>query len=179
MRTIQFLTLLSTVVLMTFSSCEDDDDKGQLLVYTICTNEIVQEGIRLSQENLEVTDWPTQVRSYFTSEFTGFTISTIISYKDTDDAIYYLLEATNGGLLLFDDAFNFICGDNTFQIESGKDEDEIYPENLPQVILDYIETNYPGIGIDEAEFEDGTYDIELNNGIELCFDQVGAFLGEC
>ncbi|MFT4534603.1 MAG: hypothetical protein ACJA1A_001446 [Saprospiraceae bacterium] len=179
MRTIQILTALSTLILFTFISCEYDDDKGQQLDYNICTNDIVQESSRISQENLDVANWPTEIRSYFSSEFTGFSISTIISYKDVDNSKYYLLEATNGGQLLFDEGFNFICGDITFQMDSGKDDDEIDPKNLPQIILDYIEANYSGIEIQKAEFEDGEYEVKLNNGIELCFDVAGAFLGEC
>ncbi len=179
MRTIQILTLFSTVILFTFSSCEHDDDKGQQLEYNICTNDIVQETNRISQANLDVANWPIEIRSYFTSEFTGFSISTIISYKDNDNSTYYLLEATNNGQLLFDEEFNFICGDITFQMDSDKEDDEIDPENLLQLILDYIETNYPGIEIQKAEFEDGEYEVKLENDIELCFDIAGNFLGEC
>ena len=41
--------------------------------------------------------------------------------------------------------------------------------NLPEAILDYLNTNYPNIGIDEVE-------IELNNDLELYFDLNGNFL---
>lgn len=179
MKSINFFVLLATVAIISFSSCEDDDDYGQQLNYTICVDEIIAESDRFSQETLEVMDWPTQVRSYFTSEFSGFAIASIKSFTDANDSKFYLLEGTNGGQLLFDSQFDFICGDDTFQLESGKDDENIALEDLPQVILDYISSNYPGIEIDEAEFEDGEYEIELKNGIELCFDQAGNFIGEC
>jgi len=179
MKIINFLALLALVAIITFSSCEGDDDYGQQLDYTICVDEIIAESIRFSQETLEVSDWPTAVRSYFTSEFSGFAIGNIKTYTDANDSKFYLLEGTNGGQLLFDSQFEFICGDDTFQLESGKDDEDIAPEDLPQAILDYISTNYPGIEIDEAEFEDGEYEIELKDGTELCFDQAGNFIGEC
>lgn len=179
MKSFKFLALLATIAIITYSSCGDDDEYGQQLEYNICVDQIISEFARTSQETLEVTEWPSQVRSYFTSEFSGFTIANIKSYTDANDSKFYLLEGTNGGQLLFDSQFEFICGDDTFQTESGKDDEGIAPEDLPQAILNYISTNYPGIEIDEAEFEDGEYEIELKNGTELCFDQAGNFIGEC
>ena len=58
-------------------------------------------------------------------------------------------------------------------------DDDIPYDQLPQKIKDYLEENYPGIGLDEAEFEDGEYELELDNGVELCFDQLGNFIGNC
>ena len=178
MNSLKIITIITAIMIVTLSSCKDDD-YSQQLEYTICVDEIVHEDNRLSQENLELANWPNEIRSYFSTEFSGFAISTIQSFIDLDDTKYYLLEATNGGKILFDDKFIFICGDDTFQIESGRDDEELALENLPESILDYIESNYPGIGIEKAELEDGEYEIELNNGLELCFDQAGNFLGEC
>lgn len=54
----------------------------------------------------------------------------------------------------------------------------VNPASLPQVILDYISTNYPEHTISEAEREDNNnYEIELRNGPELIFDAEGNFLG--
>jgi predicted heme/steroid binding protein len=57
-------------------------------------------------------------------------------------------------------------------------DDDMYVSttNLPQAILDYLNTNYPNIGIDEVEIEDGMYEIELDNDLELYFDLNGNFL---
>ncbi len=50
--------------------------------------------------------------------------------------------------------------------------------SLPQNILDYITTNYPGVTIREAEIEDNNnFEIYLSNGLELIFNQDGDFLG--
>ncbi len=57
-------------------------------------------------------------------------------------------------------------------------DDYINAAALPQAVLNYISTNYPGNTIKEAEIEDNNnYEVELNNGTELIFDQQGAFLG--
>ena len=68
--------------------------------------------------------------------------------------------------------------------EDGDEEDEeegqeIDPSQLPQPILDYISENYPNALIEEAEqYADGSYEVELDNDVELLFDSNGNFLGE-
>jgi predicted heme/steroid binding protein len=57
--------------------------------------------------------------------------------------------------------------------DEWEDEDHV---NLPQAILDYLAAQYPTATIREAEWEDGHYEVELNNGLELKFDQNGQFL---
>ena len=58
------------------------------------------------------------------------------------------------------------------------DDDDMYvsTSDLPQAIINYLNTNYPNIGIDEVEIEDGMYEIELDNDLELYFDLNGNFL---
>ena len=60
--------------------------------------------------------------------------------------------------------------------EDQDEESYIVPSELPAAILDYLSINYPNIAIDEAELEDGIYEIELVNGLELEFDINGNFL---
>jgi hypothetical protein len=68
-------------------------------------------------------------------------------------------------------------GEDTEVYDDGYDDDMyVSAINLPQAILDYLNTNYPNIGIDEVEIEDGMYGIELDNGLELYFDLNGNFL---
>jgi len=58
-----------------------------------------------------------------------------------------------------------------------KDDEDIEVSELPQAILDYIATNYPNNTIIEAEREDdNTYEVTLNNGVELEFAADGTFL---
>ncbi len=168
-----FLLLLTISII----SCGDDDEYGTPLEYTICGNELLSEANRIDQSELLVSDWPSTLRSYVTTEFTGFGISTIHSYKDVEGSEFLLATMDNQGVLLFDGSSIFICGDESFSLVTG-DEDIKY-EDLPQNIRDYIETNYPNTTVYEAEFEEGKYEIELKDGTEICFDQNGNFLGEC
>ena len=58
----------------------------------------------------------------------------------------------------------------------------VNPSNLPQVILNYISTNYPNQTIVEAEsYTENSmtyYEVELDNGIEFYFDSNGNVLEE-
>ena len=59
-------------------------------------------------------------------------------------------------------------------ITSGSMDDEV--EQFPQAIQDYVDANYPGMMIVEAEAEDEGFEIELSDGTELLFDADGNFL---
>lgn len=55
----------------------------------------------------------------------------------------------------------------------------IRTSTLPQNILKFISTNYPGLTIIEAEVEDNkNFEITLSDSTELIFDSQGNFLGE-
>lgn len=63
--------------------------------------------------------------------------------------------------------------------DNGDDDEDgthINPNNLPQVILDYISTNYGGQNIIEAELYANGYEVELQNGTKLEFDLNGNFV---
>lgn len=49
--------------------------------------------------------------------------------------------------------------------------------SLPTNIIEYVDGNFPGLTIMEAELDDNDFDIELNNGLELSFDVNGQFIG--
>lgn len=83
--------------------------------------------------------------------------------------------ASNVGVDDEDDAYEDDDQDDDYD-EDQDEESYIAPSELPAAILDYLSTNYPNIAIDEAELEDGIYEIELVNGLELEFDINGNFL---
>ncbi|QTN37713.1 PepSY-like domain-containing protein [Cryomorphaceae bacterium] len=85
---------------------------------------------------------------------------------ELDDDIYEVY-LSNGLELYFDINGNFIGTD---------DDDDIDPANLPAAIITYINQNYPNATIEEAEFEDNIYEIELDNDWTLYFDANGVFL---
>jgi len=58
------------------------------------------------------------------------------------------------------------------------DDSDIAIADLLPAILEYIELNYPGIGIDEAELEHNEqYEVTLNDDTVLIFNINGEFLG--
>ncbi len=58
------------------------------------------------------------------------------------------------------------------------DDSDIDIADLLPAILEYIEINYEGIGIDEAEMEHGEqYEVTLNDDTVLIFNANGEFLG--
>jgi hypothetical protein len=90
----------------------------------------------------------------------------------------YEIELENDVELIFDTNGNFFGqAQDENDDEQGDDDEDIDPANLPQVILDYISENYPDNTIIEAEIEgDGSFEVTLNNGVELEFDADGNFL---
>ena len=59
-----------------------------------------------------------------------------------------------------------------------KSDNHIPTASLPQPILDYISTNYPDVMVVKAEQElNGNYEVYLENGLELIFNENGDFLG--
>ena len=167
---------------MLFTACEkEDDDGGMPLVYNICGVEYTfADNEKVNVRELSANEISSNIRSYIAGEFAGYSISSATSF-DVQTTGYIEVIANNGGKLLFDDEGSFLCGDDSFCQGGYDDEDDdeeyITPSDLPQAILDYIAQNYPNATIDEAELEDGEYEIELDNGVELCFELQGNFLG--
>lgn len=56
------------------------------------------------------------------------------------------------------------------------DDNYIAYTDLPQAIIDYLNTYYPNLSIDEIEIENSMYEIELQNDLELYFSLSGSFM---
>ncbi|GBF21571.1 hypothetical protein C21_03757 [Arenibacter sp. NBRC 103722] len=55
---------------------------------------------------------------------------------------------------------------------------KITSTDLPQIVQDYVATNYPNSTVSKSEMEDnGNFEVKLNNGDELIFGADGAFIG--
>ncbi len=119
--------------------------------------------------NINPSDLPQLVLDYIT---TNYPDETIIQAEIEDNG-YFEVTLNNGIELYFDSEGNFISAED----ENG--EENIDPASLPQIILDYIMTNYPNETIIDAELEsNGEYEVTLSNGLELYFDENGNFLRE-
>ena len=57
------------------------------------------------------------------------------------------------------------------------DDKPIAPEQLPEAVRIYVQTNYPGsrilIAKKDYEWFKTTYDVQLDNGLELSFNSNG------
>lgn len=181
----KYLLYLSFFVMaITFVACEgEDDDYGTPLIYEVCDATLTfPQNERTNIQQYSLSEIPNNVRSYIAGEFAGFAIQSATSFEVNDGSQYVEVIVDNNGSLLFDSEGVFLCGDDSLSSGGYGDDDDdddeyINPENLPQAILDYIAENYPNATIEEAEFEDGEYEVELNNDVELCFDSQGNFIG--
>jgi uncharacterized membrane protein YkoI len=118
---------------------------------------------------ISTDDVPQAILDYISTNYPDASI--LFIEKDIEDGVVeYEVYLDNGLELDFDANGNF----------SSSDDNYIPITDLPQSIIDYVETNYPNNTIDEAEieFENGqeVYKVELDNDIELYFDMDGNFL---
>jgi hypothetical protein len=140
---------------------------------------------------------------YVGTNYQGASIESA-SFEVVYGVIFFEIHLTDGTEVYFDLDGNFICldeenddddddghddddeeeedDDDSDDDDDGDDDDEI--EDLPENIVDYINTNFPDYEIEEAEMEelcDSTmvYEVELEDGeeeLELFFDLDGNFL---
>ena len=123
-------------------------------------------------EDIEPGDLPANILEFIATYFPGATIEE----AEKENNGNYEIELSGDVELIFDSEGNFL-GRADDDDNEDKDDDDIAISDLPQAILDYIATNYPDNTIIEAEREDdNTFEVTLNNGIELEFDSDGNFL---
>jgi hypothetical protein len=122
-------------------------------------------------EDIAPGDLPEKIRNFITTHFTGATIEE----AERESNGNYEVELSNDIELIFDADGNFLGRTDD---DDDDDREDIAVSELPQVIRDYIAVNYSDNSIIEAEREDdNTYEVTLNNGLELYFDADGKFLG--
>lgn len=151
------------VLMLLFQSCSESDD----------TNEPDLNAVAFSADsNVKTSTLPQSILDYITVNYPGLTIVE----AEIEDNQNFEIELSNDTELIFNAQGEFLGIDDE---ENEFGDEEIDPAVLPQNILDFISDNFPGQGIDEAELENnGNYEIELDNDIELIFDGEGNFLGQ-
>lgn len=123
-------------------------------------------------ENISPGALPEKIRNFITTYFSEASIEE----AERENNGNYEIDLSNDIELIFDAEGNFL-GRADDDDNDDKDDDDIAVSDLPQVVRDYIATNYPNNSIIEAEREDDdSYEVTLNNGIELYFDADGKFL---
>lgn len=123
-------------------------------------------------EDIAPGDLPADILDFIATYFPG----TTIEEAERENNGNYEIELSDDTEIIFDTDGKFL-GRADDDDNDDKDDDDIEVSELPQVIRDYIATNYPNNTIIEAEREDdNAYEVTLNNGVELEFDSDGTFL---
>tara|TARA_R110001592_G_scaffold55024_2_gene168460 strand:- start:1419 stop:2234 length:816 start_codon:yes stop_codon:yes gene_type:complete len=165
MKTIQNMALVALCAITIVSCSKNSED--------VLNDSTV--GIALKADaKVRVGDLPVEILDFVAREYPELTINK----AEEEDNGNFEVELSNGTELIFDANGSFLGIDDDSQENGDFDDSEIAKEDLLQVILDYIELNYPGVGIDEAELEhNNQYEVELNNDTILIFNMDGDFQG--
>lgn len=135
-----------------FLGIDDDDDFGD--------------------EDLDPLELPENIQDFIEQYFPGIGIDE----AELENNGNYKVELNNDVELIFNANGEFLGRGVDEDDEYDDDDEDIDPDDLPQVVLEYIAENYPDQTIIEAEKEDDGYEVTLNNGVELEFDSDGTFL---
>lgn len=148
------------------SSCSDDDN--------VSGNDVDLDARFFNADfHVSTSSLPQNLLDYITTNYPGVTIREA-EVEDNNNFEIYL---SNGLELVFDQDGNFLGIDDDGDEDFG--DEHLSVSDLPQNILDFIEQYFPGVEIEEAEKENnGNYEIELENDVELIFDSNGNFLGQ-
>tara|TARA_R100000935_G_C2802858_1_gene151313 strand:+ start:319 stop:1065 length:747 start_codon:yes stop_codon:yes gene_type:complete len=155
---------LALAATITFSSCSSDDDQGTVVDLNLTA--------QLSDAYVNPASLPQSILTYISSNYPNNTITE----AEVEDNNNYEVELDNGLELVFDHQGNFLGIDDDSNDNFG--DEDIAVGDLPENILTFINTHFPGVTIEGAEMENnGNYEVELSDDTELVFDTNGNFLG--
>lgn len=144
-----FLAGLMILAGFSFSSCNGDDD-----------NEI--------ENSVLIKDLPAEAQTFLNSFFPGIGLKKA-EKQQIQTVVMYEVELENG----FDIMFN---SEGVWQ-EVDAPEGKTIPSGIaPQPIEEYVNQNYSDYGINEINKTGNGYNVEVNNGPELEFNQLGEFV---
>ncbi|MGQ1908238.1 PepSY-like domain-containing protein [Marinifilum sp. RC60d5] len=143
----KLLVAVLFIFVTSLSSCSDDDDNSTEVL-------------------LSDTEIPTEIGTYIETHFTSNTI--IQAEKETEaNTITYEIFLSDDVNLEFDSELNVTEIESTLELPDSV---------IPELVLDYVATNYPDNFIIEWELETDYQQIKLDNNVELEFDMDGAFI---
>ncbi|WP_300434318.1 PepSY-like domain-containing protein [Christiangramia sp.] len=155
---------LSTFLLLVLQSCTDNEESLEADLNAVAFS---------ADASISTSTLPQNILDYITDNYPGLTIIE----AEIEDNQNYEITLSDDTELVFDSEGNFLGEDTDEEDDFGDEEVEV--SELPQNILDFIAQNYPGVAIEEAELENnGNYEVELENDVELIFDGDGNFLGQ-
>lgn len=138
-----------------------------------------------SQDDLyqPLTNIHPSILDFVNTHFKGSTIQELEHNVHPDGKMTVEVELSNGHEIYFDSDGKYICQDDKpFSSSSEGNGQHISTINLPQSVQDYLQSNYPGVSIMDAEkYIDASgniwkYEVELANGIKLHFDDNGSLM---
>lgn len=162
MKKLKFLSM-AFALLLSLSSCSGDDD-----------TEVVDLNLtaQRSDDHISTASLPQAILTYIRTNYPN----NMIIKAEIEDNNNFEVELDNETELVFDQQGNFLGIDDDNDDIFG--DEEIAPGDLPAKIRDFVATYFSGASIEEAEKENnGNYEIELSNDVELIFDADGNFLG--
>ena len=148
-------------------------------------------------DTVDVSELPQAAADYITATYPTATIQTVV-YKAHGDRTGYAVELTDGTILLFNGAGEFvhICGEFDGDGPGGHGGhhgdgpggpsggcaagDTIDAADLPQTAAGYVADNYPNDNITVVVVKpSGKFGVELESGTVLLFTADGVFIKEC
>jgi hypothetical protein len=151
-------------VILTFTSCSKDSNPETI-------NPLNSTALR-ADSSIKTATLPQAILDYISTNYPDITVKK----SEIEDNENYEVKLNNGVELIFDGEGAFLGVDDDG--ENNFDDTHLNISELPQILLDFIATNYPNEIIDEAELENnGNYEIELENEAILIFEADGNFLG--
>lgn len=158
--------LLMIICAMSFWSCDSDNNDPSI-------------------DESEINVLPEAAKAFITTYFNQYTVNEVVKNETENEkgSIYVSQLQKNGNVtgMASNVKIEFDQNGDWTEIESFTDgipiPDEIM-KMLPIAIEQYINLNYPGIGIEEIEKKAYGYKVELINGKELLFDKNGDILND-
>jgi hypothetical protein len=158
------LSFLSLVVL-SLSSCDDSllkpDDSSA--VFSALAN------ASGDGTNVSVNSLPSDIITYINVNYSGKTIVKAEKYLTK-------FEITLADLTKLEFSLSGIFIEVSGSSKGGNKVSDDPLVALPQVILDYISKNYPGVSIVKAEKSANKYEVKLSNRVRLDFSLTGQLL---
>ncbi|MCP9754561.1 hypothetical protein EGI26_05205 [Lacihabitans sp. CCS-44] len=158
------LSFLSLVVL-SLSSCDDSllkpDDSSS--IFSVLAN------ASGDGTNVSVSSLPSAITTYINVNYSGKTIIKAEKYLTK-------FEITLSDLTKLEFSISGIFIEVSGSSKGGTKVSDDPIAALPQVILDYVTKNYPGVAIVKAEKSANKYEVKLSNRVRLDFSLSGQLL---
>ena len=165
MKTIKNISL-TVLCILVFASCSKNSEEA--------INDLPA-GVALKADaKVKVGDLSIAILDFVAREYPELTIDE----AEEEGNGNFEVELSDGTELVFDANGTFLGIDDDSQENGDFDDSEVDVADLLPAILEYVELNYPGEGIDEAEMEhNDQYEVSLNDDTVLIFNANGEFLG--